>query len=94
MTMFTSSTGVERDVEFDFDKVCKYEEEHPDWSLSVLASRIKLLRFTDLNLMSTFLGFSSYREFIGLGFTLNDMGEMVSASKFLGFTDSTPSTEE
>lgn len=93
MTVFVSSTGVEKDVEFDFDAVCEYEETHPDWSLVALATKIKLLRFTDLNLMSRFLGFSGYKEFIGMGFTLNDMGEMISASKYMGFTTSTPSEE-
>lgn len=89
MTLFTSSTGVEKDIDLDLDRVVAYETEHPEWSLLVLVNSLKRLRITDLNLMATFLGFESFKAFVADGFTVSDMADMVAGSKYLGFTDST-----
>lgn len=89
MTEFTSSTGVVRDVDLDFDRVTKYEEDHQDWSILDLVQRIQKFRLSDLDLLSQFLGFDGYKQFIDLGFKADDMADMIMASKYLGFTDST-----
>lgn len=93
MTEFTSSTGVVRDVELDLDAICAYEESHPGWSLMDLMDSMKRLRFTDLDLMARFLGFAGYKAFVSDGFTMSMMADMVTGSKFLGFTDSTSGEE-
>lgn len=93
MTSFTSSLGVTRDVELDLDAIIDYEASHPDWTLKDVMDGITKLRFSDMNLMARFLGFASVKECMDLGFTLQDMSEMMLSSRYLGFTDSTPETE-
>ncbi len=88
MTVVTSSLGVERDVELDFDRICAYEKEHPDWSILDLIAKIDRLRFTDLDLLVGFLGFPDYRTFVDEGFDIDDIGDLLSKSRYLGFTDS------
>lgn len=88
MTMFTSSRGATRDVDIDIDAVCAYEEDHPDWSLVDLLNNMERMRFTDLNLLVSFLGFEDYKTFIEEGFSLEDLNAMLESSKYLGFTDS------
>lgn len=92
MTIYTTSAGVEKDVDLNLDKVKAYEDEHPEWSLLDLIDSLKRFRVTDMDLMARFLGFDSFDAFIADGFTVSDMADMVSSSKYLGFTDS-PSEE-
>lgn len=90
MTVFTSSTGVERDIDLDLDAICAYEDAHPGWALMDLVQQMERVRFTDLNLMSRFLGFADYKDFVDNGFSFAQMAEMVQGSRYLGFTDSGP----
>lgn len=87
MTLFTSSTGVVRDLDLDVDRICAYEEEHPDWSLFKVFGKIAdCPRFTDLNLISTFVGYPDYKSFVADGFGFEDLAKVVQGSSLLGFT--------
>lgn len=86
MTVLTSSTGETRDVEVDLDAVMAYEAAHPEWSLSALLEGLDVLRFTQLDLLARFFGFGSYKEFIDEGYTMKDLADAVTGSKYLGFT--------
>lgn len=90
MTVFVSSKGIERDLDLDVDKICAYEEDHPDWSLFKVFGKIAdCPRFTDLNLIAGFIGYPSYKEFVADGFTFEDLAKVVQESSLLGFTAGT-----
>lgn len=87
MTLFTSFTGVVRDLDLDVDRICAYEEEHPEWSLFKVFDKIaECPRFTDLNLVATFVGYPDYKTFIEDGFNMEDLANVVQKSRLLGFT--------
>lgn len=87
MTLFVSSTGIEKDLDLDVDKICAYEEQHPDWSLFKVFDKIAdCPRFTDLNLVATFVGYPDYKSFVEDGFDMEDLAGVVQKSKLLGFT--------
>lgn len=89
MTLVTLADGTERDIDLDIDAICAYEEEHPDWSITDLFNSMDTkIRFTDLNLMATFLGFSGFSELFNLGISGAKMYDIVRSSKYMGFTDS------
>lgn len=89
MTVVTLADGTERDIDLDIDAICAYEEEHPDWSILDLFNSLDTkLRFTDLNLMARFLGFSGFSELFNLGISGDKMFDIVRSSKYMGFTDS------
>lgn len=90
MTILTSSTGVSRDVDLDIDRICEYEESHPGWTIADLSDQLDRLSFTAYNLMAQFLGFKDYKDWIDEGFTMEQMGEAIQGSKYLGFTASEP----
>lgn len=92
MTVYTTAAGVEKDMDLDLDRIIAYEAEHPDWSILDLVNSMKRFRFSDLNLMASFLGYDSFEAFSADGFTVSDMADMVTGSRYLGFTDS-PSEE-
>lgn len=94
MTEFTSRKGIVRDVDLDLDAICAYEQDHPDWSLITMTQKMdECMRFSDLDLIVRFLGFTSLKEFIDEGFSVGDMAEMVGKSSYMGFMDS-PSAGE
>lgn len=88
MTVVALADGTERDIDLDIDAICAYEEEHPDWSILDLFSRMEKMRFTDLNLMSKFLGFRDYKDAIEQGVDITTMGDIVQSSRLMGFTGS------
>ncbi len=69
-----SRTGVKADVSLDFDKVCAYEKEHPDWSI---IQEIKQLgdsqRFTSLDLLTSFVYEGGWKAWVRDGFTVIDL---------------------
>lgn len=88
MTVFTSRTGVTRDLELDIDRICEYEEDHQEWSLFKVFDKIaECPRFTDLNLVATFVGYPDFKTFVEDGFSMEDLANVVQRSKLLGFTD-------
>lgn len=87
MTLFTSSTGVVKDLDLDVDKICAYEEQHPDWSLfNVFGKLAECPRFTDFNLLAGFIGYPDYKSFVADGFGVEDLAKIVQESSLLGFT--------
>ena len=85
MTIIEKADGTEVDMELDLDVIVAYEEAHPDWCISDLMEGNKI-RITPLNLMCTFVGYPSYKEFIDSGFTLDDLLSVITRSKYLGFS--------
>lgn len=94
MTIFTLVDGTERDVDLDIDVICAYEAEHPDWSILDLFQRMDRMRFTDLNLMSRFLGFADYSDALDKGFGADRMADAIQGSRYMGFTGSPAEGEE
>lgn len=89
MTVFTSSTGIVKDLDIDIDRVCAYEEEHPEWSLfHYIQDVAKCPRFTDMNLIATFVGYPSFKAWVQDGFSFEQLAEVISKSSIMGFTDS------
>lgn len=85
MTIIEKADGTEVDMELDLDVIVAYEEAHPNWCISDLMEGNKI-RITQLNLMCTFVGYPSYKEFIDSGFTLDDLLSVITRSKYLGFS--------
>ncbi len=86
MTLFVSSKGIERDLDIDVDKVCAYEDQHPEWNLVDLILRLHSKpRFTDMALLAYFLGFDSLKDYIEEGFCLKDLLEAAEKASVLGF---------
>lgn len=94
MTLMTSSKGITKDIDLDSTALCAYEAEHPGWSILDLMERMKRVRFTDLNLMATFLGYPDYDAWVDDGFDMESMASAVQGSKYLGFTDSPQAVTE
>lgn len=88
MTLMTSRTGTVKDLDLDIDAICAYEADHPDWSLAQLMEGMPRMRFTDLNLMATFIGYADYRAFVDDGFSMEDLAGTIEGSRYLGFTGS------
>ncbi len=87
MTLVTLADGTERDIDLDNDAICAYEAEHPDWSILDLIERMERMRFTDLNLMASFLGFRDFDDAIEQGVDMERMADLVRESKYMGFMD-------
>ena len=94
MTVFTSRTGVVRDLDLDLDVVCEYEAKDANWSVFSLFKKISegLIRFTDLNILARCIGYQDFAAFADEGFDIQVLSEAVTSSRFVGFMDS--STEE
>ena len=94
MTVFTSRTGVVRDLDLDLDVVCEYEAKDQNWSVFLLFKKISegLIRFTDLNILARCIGYPDFAAFADEGFDIQVLSEAVTSSRFVGFMDS--STEE
>jgi len=90
MTVFTSRTGVVRDLDLDLDVVCEYEAKDPNWSVFSLFKKISegLIRFTDLNILARCIGYADFAAFADEGFDIKTLSETVTSSRFVGFMDS------
>jgi len=61
-------------VTLDFDRVCAYEAEHPDWSIILEMRRFgKTLRFSALDLLASFCHEGGWKGWLEDGFTLSDL---------------------
>lgn len=87
MTVITSSVGESRDVDLDVDRIIEYESSHPDWSILTLLEGMGKTRFTDLDLLTRFIGFEGLKDFTGQGFRIADIADVYQGSRFLGFTE-------
>ncbi|MGN0138403.1 MAG: hypothetical protein ACI381_07345 [Candidatus Methanomethylophilaceae archaeon] len=85
MTEIERADGAVIDIELDLDAITAYEEVHPDWSIADMMSGGSI-RITTLNLMASFIGYPSYKEFIDSGFKLDDLLKVITSSKYLGFS--------
>ncbi len=90
MTVFTSRTGVVKDLDLDLDVVCDYEAKDPNWSIFRLFDGIQtgLIRFTDMNVMARCLGYESFAAFADEGFDFKTLADAIKSSRFVGFMDS------
>lgn len=88
MTLVTLADGTEKDIDLDIDAICAYEVEHPEWSILDLFQRMDRMRFSDLNLLSSFIGFRDYDDALEQGVDMERMADIVQGSKYLGFTGS------
>lgn len=96
MTVFVSSKGIEKDLDLDIDRVCQYEQEHPDWGLVKFMVKYEANpRLTDMALLTYFMGFDSFQQFIDEGFSFTDLTEACQKASILGFmTSGVPGAEE
>jgi hypothetical protein len=92
----TSRKGIEADVELDFDAVCAYEDEHPDWSIIAEMRRFgKTTRFSSLDLLASFLYDGGWKAWAADGFTVADLTDAISEGlRELGFTSEEEASEE
>ena len=90
MTVFTSRTGVVRDIDLDLDVVCEYEAKDPNWSIFPLFQKMStgVIRFTDMNIVARCLGYPSFAALADEGFDIKTMSEAITSSRFVGFMDS------
>ena len=75
------------DVTLDFDKICDYEREHPDWSIvSELNGFGGNLRFTSLDTLASFIYEGGWKAWARDGFTIKDLTLVITEGlKELGF---------
>lgn len=83
----TNSKGESYMMTLNLDSVMEYEAQHPDWSILSELDRIQAMRFTTLDLLTGFLGYT-YREFADLGFGIEDLSEVYEheMEELLGFS--------
>lgn len=96
MVHIESSTGIEADVTLDFDKVCAYEREHPDWSIiTELSGFGGNIRLTSLDLLTSFIYEGGWKAWVRDGFTIQDLTLAITEGlKELGFTLEEPQSAE
>ena len=82
-----SSKGIQAEIHLDFDKVCAYEKEHPDWSLlKELKDFGDTLRFTTLDLLASFVYEGGWKAWVRDGFTMDNLAEaLTNGLEELGF---------
>lgn len=76
------------EVTLDFDKVCAYEKEHPDWSIiDEMRSFEGCIRFTSLDLLTSFLYEGGWKAWRRDGFNAEDLAKALAEGlEELGFT--------
>ncbi len=96
MVQITSSKGIEADVSLDFDKVCAYEAEHPDWSIiKEMKDFGQTMRFTTLDLLASFFYEGGWKAWTRDGFGIKDLTTVITEGlKELGFSSEEDLSEE
>ena len=89
----TNSKGEKYMMTLNLDAVMEYEAQHPDWSIMKELDGIQRMRFTTLDRLTGFLGYS-YRDFTDIGFGIEDLSKVYEheMEELLGFSlsDSSP----
>ena len=78
----------EQEFTLDFDKVCAYESEHPDWSLILEMRKFgKTLRFSTLDLLASFCHEGGWKAWTSKGLTIGDLTKVLNEGlNELGFS--------
>lgn len=75
----TTKTGTEIEVSLDFDKVCEYEMNHPDWSIiGEVRDLGKTLRFSALNLLVSQTSYDGdFKDWAEDGLTVQNLTDVI-----------------
>lgn len=95
--LITTKSGAQYEVSLDFDAVCEYESQNPDWSI---IQEVRLFgknpRFTGLNILvglTTFGG--DWKAWSGEGMTISDLTEVITEGlNQLGFGSGEEESEQ